>query len=414
MTPTTFLTFAMFLMFVPVFVAFVLLSERADDIRLAADMTFASTMVEATRVEVDATADTATVLSNLMAADDTATGSSVPARGKCEYCATAIPAGAWNCDDVRCQMLAGTYVAPTTTPLTDDSVDPATVGRNAYGRIAGPRVIPSSTASTVITGVPVSVNAVNELLADTDDGFCVVVGSVEVDLFDVESIDGHRTYGHDGHFFTGVDAWDGVELCGDDCLSRWAEKNAFPVELSTVVRHNMTVVEVPTFLDPVRLVDAVAFPFIAGDHDPDEHGVSCGVCGRLMVAGSTAAVFIAEAFTSCVDTALWSTVAFLPGDSEEDDPRPLDENYGPEDVDPDTLNTLLADVAGFVAENYGDIRAARLDAGTVGHNFWLNREGHGAGFWDLGLDAIGSRLSDSCRAYGSFDLYVGDDGKVCN
>ena len=39
----------------------------------------------------------------------------------------------------------------------------------------------------------------------------------------------------------------------------------------------------------------------------------------------------------------------------------------------------------------------------AGHDFWLTRSGHGAGFWDRGLGALGDRLSDAARAYGSPD-----------
>ena len=49
-----------------------------------------------------------------------------------------------------------------------------------------------------------------------------------------------------------------------------------------------------------------------------------------------------------------------------------------------------------------------------GHDFWLTRNEHGAGFWDkpelYGDD--GDRLSDIATSMGGKDLYVGDDGKL--
>jgi hypothetical protein len=51
----------------------------------------------------------------------------------------------------------------------------------------------------------------------------------------------------------------------------------------------------------------------------------------------------------------------------------------------------------------------------AGHDFWLTRNHHGAGFWDRGeLDArgIGKRLTDHAHSYGGVDLYVGDDGRI--
>ena len=48
----------------------------------------------------------------------------------------------------------------------------------------------------------------------------------------------------------------------------------------------------------------------------------------------------------------------------------------------------------------------------AGHDFWLTRNGHGAGFWDRGLGDLGRRLSDAAEVYGSVDLYPGEDGRI--
>lgn len=53
-----------------------------------------------------------------------------------------------------------------------------------------------------------------------------------------------------------------------------------------------------------------------------------------------------------------------------------------------------------------------LTPDRAGHDFWLTRNGHGAGFWDRGMGKLGDRLADAARAYGSVDLYVGDDKKI--
>lgn len=39
----------------------------------------------------------------------------------------------------------------------------------------------------------------------------------------------------------------------------------------------------------------------------------------------------------------------------------------------------------------------------AGHDLWLTRNGHGAGFWDRGLGALGERLSEAAKGYGSAD-----------
>jgi hypothetical protein len=51
-------------------------------------------------------------------------------------------------------------------------------------------------------------------------------------------------------------------------------------------------------------------------------------------------------------------------------------------------------------------------AARAGHDFWLTRNGHGAGFWDRGLGDLGERLSKAAKVYGEVYLYPGDDGKV--
>jgi hypothetical protein len=47
----------------------------------------------------------------------------------------------------------------------------------------------------------------------------------------------------------------------------------------------------------------------------------------------------------------------------------------------------------------------------IGHDFWLSRNGHGAGFWDRGLPS-GDTLHRWAKTYGDCDLYVGDDGEI--
>lgn len=51
-----------------------------------------------------------------------------------------------------------------------------------------------------------------------------------------------------------------------------------------------------------------------------------------------------------------------------------------------------------------------VDASAAGHDLWLTRNHHGAGFWDRGLGAVGDVLTAEAHAMGSSDVYVGDDG----
>jgi hypothetical protein len=103
-------------------------------------------------------------------------------------------------------------------------------------------------------------------------------------------------------------------------------------------------------------------------------------------------------------TALWSSI--------DEDGEPLDAHYTVEDIDSKTMDAMRDDCADFLAANRGDLVAAGMNAHDAGHDFWLTRNGHGAGFWDRGLGEIGDRLSDAAKVYGSVDLYVGDDGQI--
>lgn len=136
-----------------------------------------------------------------------------------------------------------------------------------------------------------------------------------------------------------------------------------------------------------------------------------------------------EFFASYVETALWSTTYAADNDGNPVDPNdtanysdiPLGDNFDRSDIDEETLAKMIADCDDFVnanAETLEKLKAAGHQTDErAGHNFWLNRNGHGAGFWDevAGTHALAplfDKLSEASKAYGSFYLYVGDDGKV--
>jgi hypothetical protein len=77
----------------------------------------------------------------------------------------------------------------------------------------------------------------------------------------------------------------------------------------------------------------------------------------------------------------------------------------------DTLNHQAEE---FYRSHVGDLDQAYEEHGRdyahLGHDFWLTRNRHGAGFWDRGMGDVGDRLTDAAHGYGSACLYVGDDG----
>ena len=106
-----------------------------------------------------------------------------------------------------------------------------------------------------------------------------------------------------------------------------------------------------------------------------------------------------------VTAALWT--------STEEDGMPLDYNHDADDIAPETLERMREDVTAFletISEEGWDV--SWWTAEQMGHDFWLTRNGHGAGFWDRGQGAMGDKLTDLSRPYGDFFLYVGDDNRI--
>jgi len=102
-----------------------------------------------------------------------------------------------------------------------------------------------------------------------------------------------------------------------------------------------------------------------------------------------------------VECALWS--------STDDNDEPLDANYDIYDISAECLTQINIDCAMFQAENMTMIQD---DLSQAGHDFWLTRNGHGAGFWDGDWPEHGDLLTAKCKEYGEINLYVGDDGLI--
>jgi hypothetical protein len=88
-------------------------------------------------------------------------------------------------------------------------------------------------------------------------------------------------------------------------------------------------------------------------------------------------------------------------------------DYQYENLAPETAKAMIADCAKFQAINRINlIKYEQQIHRSGGTDFWLTREGHGAGYWDRQLDNLGKRLTDSAHTFGEFELYLGDDGKI--
>lgn len=103
-----------------------------------------------------------------------------------------------------------------------------------------------------------------------------------------------------------------------------------------------------------------------------------------------------------LETALWAET--------DDDGEPLDDNYGVNDIDRKSVKKAEKDVKDFLKK--AEKLLTGLSDTDIGHDFWLTRNGHGAGFWDRNLGDQGEKLSKIASSFGSAYIYVGDDGKV--
>lgn len=108
--------------------------------------------------------------------------------------------------------------------------------------------------------------------------------------------------------------------------------------------------------------------------------------------------FFINGYITC---ALWS--------STDDSGDPLDSNHDRDNIDDSTMQDIVIDCWSFVKDN-GHLINDNMTWSQAGHDFWLTRCGHGAGFWDRGLGEIGDKLTDAAHAYGNVDLFVLDDG----
>jgi len=109
---------------------------------------------------------------------------------------------------------------------------------------------------------------------------------------------------------------------------------------------------------------------------------------------------------SYLEAALWSSN----DESDESGGDPLDQNYDFSDIAPDDIELAKADCAEF-QKQAGDL-LKDMSEEQAGHDFWLTRNGHGAGFWDRGLGEIGDKLTEIAHSFGEINIYVGDEGTL--
>lgn len=100
--------------------------------------------------------------------------------------------------------------------------------------------------------------------------------------------------------------------------------------------------------------------------------------------------------------ALWTSV--------DEKGEPLDSRFDLSDISEETTSKAREDVSAFLdlLAQEGIEWAEHWNPEQLGHDFWLTRNGHGAGFWDRYLlrdehaHTVGKHMAD----------IVGDDGQI--
>jgi hypothetical protein len=99
--------------------------------------------------------------------------------------------------------------------------------------------------------------------------------------------------------------------------------------------------------------------------------------------------------------------------AESGDPdSPLGEQADRDEIDTKSLDQITSDCNDFLADPITLVFVVNKGPEQCGHDFWLTRNGHGAGFWDRGWGAVGEYLTARSKAAGDCDVYRGDDGLI--
>ena len=106
-------------------------------------------------------------------------------------------------------------------------------------------------------------------------------------------------------------------------------------------------------------------------------------------------------FIQYVATALWASTDVDSGES-------LNGDYNVDHINGECLEAMKVECNDFIEQN---IDLIGTNFSLAGHDFWLTRNRHGAGFWDGGWEeSVGKILTERSHAFGSCDLYLADDG----
>lgn len=122
-----------------------------------------------------------------------------------------------------------------------------------------------------------------------------------------------------------------------------------------------------------------------------------------------------DAFTQgYISCALWCGVMSY---DENEELNNADNDFSDDDLTDEARETIEKECRDFVANNISDLLGCGLDSEQCGHDFYLTRNRHGAGFWDRKsrgkyADQCLDRLTEASHAYGDQTLIADDNGNV--
>jgi hypothetical protein len=117
-----------------------------------------------------------------------------------------------------------------------------------------------------------------------------------------------------------------------------------------------------------------------------------------------------EVLAGYITCALWAST----DQTDEQGGNPLDANYSIGDIELSARTQMESECREFLTTNEEDIErfCDKHSLEQVGHDLWLTRNHHGAGFWDRDEGKVGDKLTTAAHALGESDLVVYDDGKL--
>lgn len=116
------------------------------------------------------------------------------------------------------------------------------------------------------------------------------------------------------------------------------------------------------------------------------------------------APFLQTFFAAYLDTALWT--------SFDESGQTMDKNYSIDQIAPDALEVMKADCLSFYTTNELEQLPESFQK-QAGHDFWLTRNGHGAGFWDGDWEEpTATMLTESSHSFGESTLHVSTDNLI--